>query len=182
MSEIPWLWPGVAVAVVAGLILANRVARLLGTGRAVGWLAVVAVGAILSATLTPGREALESGTSGRGTCDFQRLGPAGPSDLLSTSEAGPNILLFIPLGAVIGLLPGGRRRAALTAAAVALPVVIEATQLVVVPFDRACESADVIDNLTGLGIGVLVGWLVGRSEPIRTRLGLASRPGQDGQR
>jgi hypothetical protein len=47
--------------------------------------------------------------------------------------------------------------------AVALPFAIEATQLVVTSLDRACQSADVSDNLTGLALGVVAGWFVWRN-------------------
>jgi len=67
----------------------------------------------------------------------------------------------VPLGVVIGLLPCSRRKAALLVAAVALPFVVEGLQLVVTALDRACESADVADNLTGLVLGVALGSLAG---------------------
>lgn len=172
MSEIPWFWPGVAVSLVVGLVLGERVGRRFGSGGAIGWLLVVAIGAIVSATLTPGREALDTGATGGGVCDLRRWGPAGLSDLLAIPETGLNVLLFVPLGAVIGLLPGQRRAALLAGAAVLMPIAIEAIQLVAVPFDRACESADIIDNLTGIGVGFMVArlgrGLVGR---------LGGRPG-----
>ncbi len=56
-------------------------------------------------------------------------------------------------------------------AAIALPFAIETIQLLLPVLDRACESADVVDNLTGLviglGGGVVAGWL-GRSLGRRT--------------
>ena len=51
------------------------------------------------------------------------------------------------------------------AVALALPFAIEATQLVVIPLGRACQGADVIDNLTGLVIGLMAGAVLGRLRP-----------------
>ena len=47
-------------------------------------------------------------------------------------------------------------------AAIALPFAIETVQFAVTPLVRACQSADVVDNLTGLlvGSGTIVAWLV----------------------
>jgi hypothetical protein len=74
-------------------------------------------------------------------------------------------------GVAIGLFPRSRRTAAVVIAAIALPFAIETIQLLLPVLDRACESADVVDNLSGLGIGigggVVAGWL-GRSIARRT--------------
>ena len=47
-------------------------------------------------------------------------------------------------------------------AAIVLPFAIETTQQLVLWLDRACESADVVDNLTGLAIGLAGGVVVRR--------------------
>jgi hypothetical protein len=44
---------------------------------------------------------------------------------------------------------------------VALPFAIEGFQLVVTPLGRACQSADMVDNLTGLVLGLGAGWVAG---------------------
>ena len=81
--------------------------------------------------------------------------------------------MFIPLGFAIAMVPRSRRKAAVLAAAVALPFVIEATQLVVTPLGRACQSADVVDNLTGLVLGLVAGAVVAWLAPA---LGRVSEP------
>jgi glycopeptide antibiotics resistance protein len=68
-----------------------------------------------------------------------------------------NVLLFIPLGLALGLLPPSKARVPLIVGALLLPAVIEATQLAARALDRACQSGDVVDNLTGLLIGLVVG-------------------------
>ena len=61
------------------------------------------------------------------------------------------------------MLPRSPYRAPILIAAVILPFAVEAFQLVVTPLGRACQSADVFDNLlglvVGLGVGSLIGWI-----------------------
>ena len=171
-SEVlPWLLPGVAVWVAVALVAGGRVGRALGVRRAVAMALIVSLGIILSATLTPLRGALDFGTVGGGSCDFSRVGFAPLRDLLRFGDTSLNVLMFVPLGVSIGLLPRSRLKLAIVVAAIALPFAIEATQLVVLWLDRACESADVVDNLTGLAIG-LGGGIVAR----RLAAGPGSRP------
>jgi VanZ family protein len=71
----------------------------------------------------------------------------------------------------IGLFPRSRRTAAVVIAAIALPFAIETIQLLLPVLDRACESADVVDNLTGLVLGLgggVVAARLGRSLARRT--------------
>jgi glycopeptide antibiotics resistance protein len=77
-------------------------------------------------------------------------------DLARFDDVAQNVLLFVPLGAIIASLGSRRISLTLLGAAIALPFVIELTQLVVRPLDRSCQSADVFDNLTGLLIGYAV--------------------------
>ncbi|MFO7531122.1 MAG: VanZ family protein, partial [Candidatus Limnocylindrales bacterium] len=68
-----------------------------------------------------------------------------------------NVLLFIPLGLAIGLLPRTRARRYLIVGGFALPVVVEATQSLITVLGRGCESADVFDNAMGMAIGLVMG-------------------------
>jgi len=126
---------------------------------------IVSLGIILSATLTPLRGFLDVGGVGAEPCDFSRIGLAPLRELRRLNDTSLNILLFMPLGISLAFLPRTRRTALVIAAAIALPFVIETTQLLVPLLDRACQSADVVDNLTGLAIGfgggVVAGWLAG---------------------
>jgi hypothetical protein len=155
--------PGVAVSFLVSLALANHAGRVLGIPRTHSWAILIAVGIILSATLTPSRDALEYGTTGHAmTCDLTRIGPASLAELLANNDASLNVLLFGPLGIAIGLLPRSRRKAAMISGATALPFIIESTQLLVPLLGRACQSSDVADNLTGLVLGLAVGTAAGR--------------------
>jgi len=154
---LPWFLPGVVISIVVSIAASGAVGRALGVRRAVAWVMVLSLGIIMAATLTPQREALAFGTQGSPSCDLSRLGLAPLREVLRLGDTGGNILMFIPLGATIGLLPRSRRKAAIVIAAIALPFAIETTQLLAPALDRACESADVIDNLTGLVIGLAGG-------------------------
>jgi hypothetical protein len=45
----------------------------------------------------------------------------------------------------------------ITIAAVASPFVVEATQLLVTVLGRGCQTADIVDNLLGVAIGMAIG-------------------------
>jgi len=152
-----WFWPAVAVSIVVSLVLIRPVALRLGTSRALAWAILLSLGFVLSATLTPAPDALAYGAAGTGTCDLSRLGPASMRELLSFTDASLNMVLFIPLGVTIGLIPRSRAKASIVVGGFAFPVLIELIQLVATPLARACQSADVADNVTGLTIGLAVG-------------------------
>ena len=161
LADLPWFLPGFATSVVIGFLVRHRAARFLGASPLLGWVVVVSLGIIASATLTPLREgAFEGGVQAAG-CDFSRVGLASLKDILQLGDTFLNILLFIPLGAALALLPRSRRKAWLMAGALALPIVIETTQLIATPLGRACQSADVVDNVSGLLIGFVIGSVAG---------------------
>jgi glycopeptide antibiotics resistance protein len=159
---IPWLMPGLGVSLVGAFILGGPVGRTLRAGPLLGWALIVSLGIILSATLTPSPAAIDSGASGIRGCDLSRIGLAPIREFLQLGDTGLNVLMFVPLGVAIVLLPGSGRKAAVVAAAIALPFAIEATQALIPWLDRACESADVVDNLTGLAIGLAGGVVAAR--------------------
>jgi glycopeptide antibiotics resistance protein len=78
--------------------------------------------------------------------------------------------MFIPLGFAMALAARSSRKAAVLAGAFALPFLIEATQLVVTPLRRGCQSADVTDNLTGLVLGLTAGTVVAWLAPVVARM------------
>jgi glycopeptide antibiotics resistance protein len=123
---------------------------------------ILSLGIILAATMTPPSEALAFGAVGTGSCDFSRIGLAPLGELLEFNEMSLNVLLFAPLGASIAFIPRLRLKVVVLIAAIALPFAIEITQMLLLVLDRACESADVVDNLTGLAIGLVGGVVAGR--------------------
>jgi glycopeptide antibiotics resistance protein len=74
-----------------------------------------------------------------------------------------NLVVFIPSGALLVLTAARWPRTTWVTVPVgfallaAYSVLIEVTQLVLARLDRACDVTDMIDNITGAGVGVLVG-------------------------
>lgn len=162
IENVPFFLPGLAVCVVLGIILSKRLAAFLGTTRAVAFLLIVSVGTILFATLSPTTPALGIGAGSSGECDLSRLTIASRSTLLADSDVSLNIVLFVPLGFALGLLPWTRRSAVIVAMALLLTVAVESTQLLAPGLGRGCETADMVDNSLGLAIGLVAG-LVART-------------------
>lgn len=175
-DTLPWLLPGTVIAIVIGTILAGPVARRLGSRRIAAWLLLVSLGVIVAATLTPVDCPCPGGADGSLTCDMSRVGIASLQDLLSGNDIAENILMFLPLGFAIALLPASRARTALLVAALVLPIGIETIQLFAVPLHRACQGWDVADNLTGLAIGLAAGAVVAHLLP-SARGGTGAPPG-----
>ena len=163
-GPLPWLLPGIAVALAVSVAASGNVGRALWTRRVVAWVMLLTLGIILSATMTPLRGAFESGSRASAACDLSRLGLPSLEELFR-GDVLLNILMFVPLGVAVALLPHSRRRTLVLLAVIALPFAIETYQLLLPALDRACESADVVDNLTGLAIGLAAGLVAGRLLP-----------------
>ncbi len=160
MGVLPWFVPGLALSMTIALFASRPVGKLLGVRRRLAWLILVGFGVIVSATLTPLRGAIALEAIGTGTCDLSRIGLARIADLVRLNDTSLNVALFIPLGIAIGLVRPTRSRAALILASIALPFGIETIQLVAPILDRGCQSADIVDNLTGLLVGLVIGTLL----------------------
>ncbi len=160
LSVLPWVVPGVALALVVSIAAGGRLARWLRVPRVVAWLLITSTGVILAGTVSPLGLEYRAKPQAVLSCDFSRIGPAGIGDLIRPTDPLGNILMFIPLGFAIALAARSSRKAAVLAGAFALPFLIEATQLVVTPLERGCQSADVVDNLTGLALGLFAGTVV----------------------
>jgi VanZ like family len=167
-DTLPWLIPSVVVALVVSVVVSGPVGRSLRSHPIASFLLVFSFGVILAGTLSP--------VSGGGfptadvrTCDLSRQWLATPSDLVLPNDVVINILMFMPFGFAVGMLPMSGRKIEVALAAMALPLAIEALQLLLVPLGRGCESADVVDNLTGLFIGLVGGLPVSFLSPPRMR-------------
>ena len=97
------------------------------------------------------------------SCSFDYGGPAPEGFwILAGGQRLLNVLVFVPSGALLVLVLGRWRTAFWTVpiGLVGLGLVsvgIEATQQVLSRLDRSCDVTDVVDNLTGAGLGVLLG-------------------------
>ena len=158
LDSTPWLWPALAIAVAVSLATFRPLARRLHAPRPVTFLLVLGLGGILGLTLTPGAEAFSPFTYQDCLVEFVR--PIGFGRVLNLGERGLNVLLFIPFGVAVGALPWSRAKGGLLVGSLALPFVVEGIQYLVPAFARSCSTVDVVDNLTGLVIGVAIGIVV----------------------
>lgn len=156
VGAVPLSAVALAVTVVLALILSRPVADRLGTRRAIGASLLFGFGLVLSATLVPTGLTLHESV-GDASCDTTRIGLAPIDELVRVSFTSLNVLLFIPLGAALGMLPRSRPKVVVTLVAIALPFVVEATQLSITVLGRGCQTADIFDNLTGLVLGIVIG-------------------------
>lgn len=156
LEIVPWFLPCALLSVVVGVTTRRSVARFLAVSPAMAAALIASAGLTIAATLTPLRDALESSAAGSGVCDLSRLRPPSLEEVIGSgaSDVALNLLLFVPLGLTIGLAPRSGQKAVLVLVASAMPVAIEATQLLLPVLARGCESADVVDNLLGLGLGL----------------------------
>ncbi|HEX5824550.1 MAG TPA: VanZ family protein [Candidatus Limnocylindrales bacterium] len=158
LSGYPGFFPGILATLVVAVAAAGRVARALGIKRALAAGLLLSVGIIVSATLFPDIFGLgrDGATPAAGwTCDTERFWPS-LGELVELGESSANVALFVPLGIAIAFLPRIHLATALGAAIVS-PFAIELVQLVAPSLHRACQTADVADNLTGLAIGLAAG-------------------------
>lgn len=97
------------------------------------------------------------------SCSFDYGGPAPEGFwIVSGGQRLLNAVIFVPSGALLVLVLARWRSARWTIPVGLLglglvSVGIEATQQVLSRLDRSCDVTDVVDNLTGAAIGVLVG-------------------------
>lgn len=155
INDTPWLTKGLIVSALVACLLAFPAARVLRVPPVVGWLYVMAFGGILVTTWTP---SLSDFTVR--ICATSPLSPIRPHDLITMSTRSLNVFMFVPL-ALLSVLP--RRRTALlatTSLAVALPFIVELGQYLFPHLGRTCSYQDVIDNLTGVVLGVIIGLLI----------------------
>lgn len=96
-------------------------------------------------------------------CSFDYGGPAPDGFwIFSGGQRLLNTALFVPSGTLLVVVAARWRLGWLLAPLglgllAAYSVGIEAAQLVLARIDRACDVTDVVDNVTGAGIGFLVG-------------------------
>ncbi|WP_431682827.1 VanZ family protein [Kitasatospora sp. KL5] len=162
MDASPLFGPGALGSLLLALLLSRPAGRLLAAHRAAGFLLVLALGGIATLTLLPDvrRPLWENARYAADACVLDRAGPRPLAELLTATQSSLNVALFVPLGAAVALAGTWPRRAAATAAALALPVGVEALQYALPVLGRACDEQDVWDNLFGLAIGALLGLLL----------------------
>lgn len=160
---------GTAASGLLCLLLALGLRRRLGPVAAFSvagllWsLVVIGLVTLLPANGAPGVVSAEGRLT---TCSWDIGGPA-PNGfwIFQSGQRLLNTVLFVPSGALV-VVVAARWRAGWVLVPLGLvalagySVGIEATQLVLARIDRACDVTDLIDNVTGAGLGVAVGILL----------------------
>ena len=169
--------------VLAGLLCAALTWLL---RRRTGWSWAVTLGLFVWSVLAVGLVTLLPANGAPGW-----VSPEGRLDYCSTDIGGPapdgfwivpggqrllNLVVFVPSGALLVLVAARWPRTSWMTVPIgfallaAYAVAIELTQLVLARLDRACDVTDIIDNVTGAGVGVLLG------VPLALVLGRRLRP------
>jgi hypothetical protein len=123
-------------------------------------VAVIAVLTLIPANGAPGIVSAEGRLT---TCSWDIGGPAPDGFwILPGGQRMLNALVFVPSGALLVLVAARWRWAWVTvplglAVLAGYSTLIELTQLAAARIDRACDVTDIIDNVTGAGVGVLIG-------------------------
>ena len=156
LGAVPLSVLAVTLTLVVAVTGSDVVARWLQTRRSVAGLLLFGFGFVLSATIVPTGAALDGEISDR-VCDLSRVGFAPLDEFTRLNVTTLNVLLFMPLGVAVGLLPRARRSLFVALAATSLTFVVETIQLLLPVLGRGCETADIVDNLLGLVIGVALG-------------------------
>lgn len=157
---------GAALSGLVAALLAGVLRRRLGTVTAVAvagllWsLVVIGLVTLIPVQGAPGVVPAEGRLE---TCAWDIGGPAPDGFwIFAGTQRLLNTVIFLPSGAFLALAAARWRNAWVSvplglAALAAYSVAIEVTQLELARLDRACDVTDVIDNVTGAALGVLVG-------------------------
>jgi hypothetical protein len=152
---------GVLLALVA-VLLQRRVGVLAGWAIPGLVWSLVVIGLVTLVPASPGTgwvAAEEAQTQ----CSFDYGGPAPEGFwIFGGTQRALNTALFVPAGALLVLAvarwPRAWRLALLGLVALAAySVAIEYTQLALARIDRACDVTDMVDNVTGAGLGFAAG-------------------------
>ena len=160
----------VVLSALACGLLAGQLQRRVGWFAAVSiagfvWcLAVLATITLLPANGAPGIVPAEGRLT---TCSWDIGGPAPEGFwIVGGGQRTLNAAVFVPAGILLVLAVARWRRAAWVLVPLGFLLLagfsigIEATQLALARIDRACDVTDVIDNVTGAAIGVVIGILL----------------------
>src|SRR3954452_8578939 len=156
----------IAVAAVLAAAVATALARPFGWPWAVLFgLLLFSVAAIGVLTLIPanGAPGIVSAEGRLDHCSWDIGGPAPDGFwVLPGGQRLLNVVVFVPAGALLVLVAARWRWAWVTVplglvALAGYSALIELTQLEAARIDRACDVTDVIDNVTGAVVGVIIG-------------------------
>ena len=174
-----WMLLFAAVAALLALVMGLAVGRRLGAVAGVAWFGLVWSLAVIGiVTLIPAQDGLGyiPANQHANSCSWDIGGPApGGFWIFGGGQQLLNSLLFVPAGIFLVLVvarwPAGRLLVPVGLLALAAySLGIEETQLHVARLDRACDVTDIIDNVSGAVLGVVVGLaLLPLARPWRAR-------------
>ena len=160
---------GALVAAGVAALLAMALRPRLGTATAVSVAGLLwSLVAIALVTLVPTRADVGIvPADGRSeTCSWDYGGPSGAAfEVLGLDQRTLNVLLFVPAGMFL-VLAVGRWWVGLVLVPLGLlglaaySLAIELTQLQLARLDRACDVTDLVDNVLGASIGLVIGLLL----------------------
>jgi hypothetical protein len=165
---------GVAVMLVGVVVCGLACAGLTWlVRRRTGWAWAVVLGLFVWSLLVLGLVTLlpANGAPGivpaEGRLDYCSWDIGGPAPdgfwIVSGGQRLLNTLVFVPSGVLLVVVAARWRRTAWVSVPIGFAllagysVAIELTQLALARLDRACDVTDMIDNVTGAAIGVLLG-------------------------
>lgn len=157
-------------AVLSGVLC---LAMTLAVRRRTGWLWAVSLGLFVWSLVVLGLITLLPANGAPGVvpaedrldyCSWDIGGPAPDGFwIVDGGQRLLNTLVFVPSGALLVLVAARWPRAAWVSVPVGFAllagysVLIELVQLALARLDRACDVTDMIDNITGAAIGILLG-------------------------
>lgn len=156
LQALPWTGPAIVGGAFLGMVSMWPFARRRSLSDRIGlalvlWCLTVA----LVVTLSPVKnDYFGVPTAG---CDWSVWTPLDRHYWFSSGSRPPNVWLFLPAGVGVMLLDRVWRKIAGLLLLIALPPVIETVQDRYPQLKRSCSSQDVVDNWTGLALGVAVG-------------------------
>jgi hypothetical protein len=164
-----WMLLGAAASGLCCVVVALGVGRRMGPVAGLAWggllWSVVVIGLV---TLLPpvNHPGIVPADQHQTSCSWDIGGPSpGGFWIFGGGQQLLNALLFVPAGLVM-TVAFSRWRAARVLVPLgflllaALSLGIEEIQLHVARIDRACDVTDIIDNVSGAGIGILLGLMV----------------------
>lgn len=154
LAEHPLVAPLVVVVLVLAWLASRPLARQLGCGRRAAGALLVAAAVPVAMTLSPSSDVPGYAlrwcvTAVRPVSDWGRGG-----------EELANMVMLAPLGLLAVVLLDRSHAALLLVVAAVFPFLVEAVQYAAPSLGRTCETTDVLLNLTGLLLGLVVGLLL----------------------
>lgn len=148
----PYAIVGLLACMVLGCIFVPLIKKTTEQSLLFNWLLFVAWTGAVAFTLTPANTFNPLG----GLC-HSLIFSQWWEQLFVISDVSLNVALFIPLGILIMFVKKYKRF--LIVGCFATPVLIELIQKFIEPLNRACQLSDVLANLIGLSLGVIIGYL-----------------------